>query len=400
LQNVLFCLISAPAPWNAEPIPLGAGSDFRQEHFQRKYSTFDKGKPFGMFKLQDYDYKLPVELIAQGPVAQRDQSRLLVLDRKIDRLTHRKFYEIYDLLSSSDLMVVNNTKVIPGRLLGHKETGGKIEVLIIDYAGGSRTKQHAGRFVCECLVKSSKSPKIGAFIYFDEGLKAEVVHRQDAVFTLEFVFSGDFEKLLYQIGNVPLPPYVKRNHGDLAVDDRISYQTVYASHKGAIAAPTAGLHFSKKLLEKIESKGIRIVAITLHVSYGTFLPVRVSDIRDHNIHSEWYHIPAETADVINRWKASGGRIVAVGTTCVRTLEYAADEKGNIAHGSGNCDLFIYPGYTLKAVDALLTNFHLPQSTLLMLVSAFAGREKVLRAYKAAIDKGYRFYSYGDAMLIV
>jgi S-adenosylmethionine:tRNA ribosyltransferase-isomerase len=186
----------------------------------------------------------------------------------------------------------------------------------------------------------------------------------------------------------------------MSVDDRKSYQTVYASHKGAIAAPTAGLHFSKKLLEKIESKGIRIVAITLHVSYGTFLPVRVSDIRDHNIHSEWYHIPAKTADVINRWKAVGGRIVTVGTTCVRTLEHAADEKGNIAHGSGSCDLFIYPGYKFKAVDALLTNFHLPRSTLLMLVAAFAGREKVLKAYKAAIDYRYRFYSYGDAMFII
>ncbi|MFC1825824.1 tRNA preQ1(34) S-adenosylmethionine ribosyltransferase-isomerase QueA [Thermodesulfobacteriota bacterium] len=353
-----------------------------------------------MFKLQDYDYKLPEELIAQGPAAQRDQSRLLVVDRNSDRLTPRKFYEIYDLLSSSDLMVVNNTKVIPGRLFGRKKTGGKVEVLIIDYAGADRTENDNGRFVCECLIKSSKSPKIGTSIYFDQGLTARVIHRQDAVFTLEFVFSGNFESLLYQIGNVPLPPYVKRSHGDLSVDDRISYQTVYASHKGAIAAPTAGLHFSKKLLEKIESKGIRIVAITLHVSYGTFLPVRVSDIRDHNIHSEWYHIPAKTADAINRWKASGGRIVAVGTTCVRTLEYAADERGNIAHGSGNCDIFIYPGYKFKAIDALLTNFHLPQSTLLMLVAAFAGRKKILKAYRAAIDKGYRFYSYGDAMYII
>jgi len=352
-----------------------------------------------MFKLQDYDYRLPEKLIAQKPTAQRDQSRLLVLDRKSERLSHRKFYDIYDLLSSSDLMVVNNTKVIPGRLFGHKETGGKAEVLIIDYAGVGSTKQHDGRFVYECLIKSSKSPKIGAFIYFDEGLKAQVIDRQDAVYTLKFFFNGDFESLLYQIGNVPLPPYVKRDYGDQSVDDRIAYQTVYADHKGAIAAPTAGLHFSKKLLEKIESKGIRIVAITLHVSYGTFLPVRVADIRDHNIHSEWYHIPAKTADVINRWKANGGRIVAVGTTCVRTLEYAADERGNIAHGSGNCDLFIYPGYKFKAIDALLTNFHLPQSTLLMLVAAFAGREKVIKAYREAIDNRYRFYSYGDAMFI-
>lgn len=352
-----------------------------------------------MFKLQDYDYKLPEELIAQKPVARRDQSRLLALDRQSDHLSHRNFYDIYDLLSSSDLIVVNNTKVIPGRLFGHKRTGGQVEVLIINYAGAERREHDNGRFICQCLVKSSKSPPIGASIYFDQGMTAEVVGRQDAVYTLIFVFSGDFESLLYQIGNVPLPPYVKRGHDDISIDDPIAYQTVYASHKGAVAAPTAGLHFTSELLEKIESKGVRIVGITLHVSYGTFLPVRVSDIRDHNIHSEWYHIPAKTADAINHWKANGGRIVAVGTTCVRTLEYAADDRGNLACGSGSCDLFIYPGYKFKIVDALITNFHLPRSTLLMLVAAFAGREKVLKAYKAAIDKGYRFYSYGDAMLI-
>jgi len=353
-----------------------------------------------VYSINNYDYKLPEELIAQKPVKERDQSRLLLLDRESERLSCHKFYEICDLVCPSDLLVVNDTRVIPGRLFGKKETGGQAEVLIIDYAAVSRTKQSEGNFVCECLIKSSKSPKIGASIYFDQGLKAEVINRNDALFTLKFLFSGDFENLLNQIGNTPLPPYVKRSHNHAEIDDRVSYQTVYASKKGAIAAPTAGLHFSKKLLEKIKAKGVTTVAITLHVSYGTFLPVRVSDIRDHIIHSEWYHISEKTADVINRWKKKGCRIVVVGTTCTRTLEYAADDRGNVASGSGSCDLFIYPGYKFKIVDALITNFHLPRSTLLMLVSAFAGREKVLNAYKAAINKGYRFYSYGDAMFIV
>lgn len=352
-----------------------------------------------MYSINDYDYKLPEERIAQQPVSQRDQARLLFLDRKSDHLSHHNFYEIYDFLSPSDVLVVNDTKVIPGRLFGKKETGGKAEVLILDYAGGIKAKQEAGRFVCDCLIKSSKSPKIGAPIYFDQGLKARVIDRKDSLFTLKFLFGGDFESLVDQIGDTPLPPYVKRGHNPPDIDDRISYQTVYASKKGAVAAPTAGLHFSKKLLEKIKAKGIRIVAVTLHVSYGTFLPVRVSDIRKHGIHSEWYHISEKTADVINRSKANGGRIVAVGTTCVRTLEYAADDQGNIVCGGGNCDLFIYPGYRFKIIDALITNFHLPRSTLLMLVSAFAGREKALSAYKTAIEKRYRFYSYGDAMFI-
>ena len=230
-------------------------------------------------------------------------------------------------------------------------------------------------------------------------MKAEVVDWQDGIYTVKFSYKGDFENHLYKIGNMPLPPYIKRDMNDNVCNDRISYQTVFALQKGAVAAPTAGLHFSEKLLEKLAKKGVRIVAITLHVGYGTFLPVRVSDIRGHKIHSERYFISKETADVINRAKTKGSRIVAVGTTCVRTLEYASDNNGNVIYGSGNCDLFIYPGHRFKVIDAMITNFHLPKSTLLMLVSAFAGREKVLNAYQAAINKGYRFFSYGDAMII-
>ncbi|MFH1992161.1 MAG: tRNA preQ1(34) S-adenosylmethionine ribosyltransferase-isomerase QueA, partial [Pseudomonadota bacterium] len=341
---------------------------------------------------------LPEELIAQRPAAQRDRSKLLYLHRQSGRRSHHQFYELYDLLSPSDTLVVNNTEVVPGRLFGNKDTGGKAEVLMLDYAGSCRAKTD-GEFVCRCLVRSSKRPRIGTSIYFDQGLTAEVIDLQDDIFSLKFSFSGDFERILYRIGNVPLPPYIKRTQDDGDFNDRIFYQTVYASQKGAIAAPTAGLHFSTKLLEKLSEKGIGIVAITLHVSYGTFLPVRVADIREHRMHSERYHIAKESADVINRMKASGSRIVAVGTTCVRTLEYAADDKGRVACGSGNCDLFIHPGYRFKVIDVMITNFHLPRSTLLMLVSAFAGRDRVLEAYKEAIQKGYRFYSYGDAMLI-
>jgi len=352
-----------------------------------------------MYSINDYNYDLPAKLIAQQPAAQRDRSRLLFLHQTSGRLSHHKFYEIYDLLSPSDTLVVNNTQVVPGRLFGRKETGGKAEVLILDYARGSKTGADGGRFVCECLIKTSKRPKIGSSIYFDQGLNAVVMERQGGIYTVQFSFSGDFEILLDRIGNVPLPPYIKRSQTDILDSDRKSYQTIYASKKGAVAAPTAGLHFTEGLLEKMKGKGVTIVAITLHVGYGTFLPVRTADIRNHGIHPEWYLIPEEAADVINRQKAKGSRIVAVGTTCVRALEFAADDAGRVAPGSGNCDLFIYPGYKFKVIDAMVTNFHLPRSTLLMLVCAFAGRDMVLHAYREAIDKKYRFYSYGDAMLI-
>jgi len=348
-----------------------------------------------MFSLNDYNYELPDDLIAQKPVDQRDRSNLLFLDKETGKRSHHKFYEIYDLLLPTDVLVLNDTRVIPARLLGKKNTGGKAEVFILDYPG-DRKNAAGDELVLRCLIKTSKRPKNGTPLIFDRGLQARVVDCQQGIYTVEFSCKDNFESLLDSIGHVPLPPYIKRNDNK---DDRTSYQTVYASQKGAVAAPTAGLHFSKTLLKKIAEKGIGIVTITLHVGYGTFLPVRVSDIRDHKIHSEWYSISKDTADAINRAKTKGRRIIAVGTTCVRALEYASDDQGNLAHGGGSCDLFIYPGYRFKVVDAMITNFHLPKSTLLMLVSAFAGRENILTAYRTAIDKKYRLFSYGDAMLI-
>ena len=350
-----------------------------------------------MFLLEDYNYNLPEELIAQNPVAQRDRSKLLFVDRKTRMLGHQRFYDICDLLTPSDVLVINNTAVIPARLVGKKETGGRAEVLILGYPDGGKDRIDTGEFICRCMIKTSKRPKDGATLFFDQGLTGKIVDFNDGIYRVKFLYNGRFETLLDRIGRIPLPPYIKRTEGK---DDRTFYQTVYASQKGAVAAPTAGLHFSESLLEKLRKKGVKVVAITLHVSYGTFLPVRVSDIRDHRIHSEWYFVGKQTADVINREKAKGNRIVAVGTTCVRTLEYASKQSGVVAHGSGNCDLFIYPGYGFKVVDAMITNFHLPKSTLMMLVSAFAGRETILMAYEAAIRERYRFFSYGDAMLIV
>jgi S-adenosylmethionine:tRNA ribosyltransferase-isomerase len=353
-----------------------------------------------MFSLLDYDFELPQDLISQAPARQRDRSRLLVLDRETGRTAHHQFCDLVDILLPSDVLVINNTEVIPGRLYGRKESGGKAEILILDYADGCRKKIDNGAFECACLVKASKRHRIGSMLLFDHELRAEVMDFQDGIYTLRFLSTGDFESLIYRIGDMPLPPYIKRDRGkEGPCNDRTSYQTVYASQKGAVAAPTAGLHFSEGLFEKLKSKGILTAEITLHVGYGTFLPVRVSDIRDHRMHSESFFIPAETADRINRARKEGRRIVAVGTTTVRTLEYASDTDGHLAAGRGNCDLFIYPGYKFKAVDAMITNFHLPKSTLLMLVSALAGRAGVLDAYQEAIRNKYRFYSYGDAMLI-
>lgn len=349
-----------------------------------------------MFSLSDYDYHLPEERIAQTPATRRDQSKLLVMDRKTGKMTHLRFYDIYDLVAPSDVLVINDTKVVPARLFGHKETGGKAEVLIIDFPGIGNNRPDRGECVCRCLIKTAKRPKPGATLFFGQNLKASILNFDDGIFTVRFLHRGNFEHILEQIGHVPLPPYIQRSDDK---KDRTAYQTVYAASKGAVAAPTAGLHFSKQLLDKLRKKGVTIVAITLHVGYGTFSPVRVSDIRDHRIHSEWYSISKDAADRINASKKAGHRIVAVGTTAVRTLEYACDENQMIAAGRGNCDLFIYPGYRFNIVDAMLTNFHLPKSTLLMLVSAFSTRENVLNAYQAALEKKYRFYSYGDAMLI-
>ena len=354
-----------------------------------------------MYALSDYHYELPAELIAQKPNAQRDQSNLLALNRQNGELSHHRFAALADFLNPGDVMIVNNTFVIPGKLEGRKESGGKVEVLICNFNGNGRPCARKEGSVYECLVKAAKPSKPGSSFYFDEGLSAEVIERRRGTYILEFYSEGDFESLLDRIGKMPLPPYIRR-HPDLAppCDDRVAYQTVYASEKGAIAAPTAGLHFTPVLLSNLKAKGVAVAQITLHVGYGTFLPVRSEDIRAHHMHSEAYSIPSRTADTINSARSAGHRVVAVGTTCVRTLEYASDSIGTVRAGKGCCDLFIYPGYLFKTVDAMITNFHLPQSTLLMLVSAFAGRENVLHAYQEAIKQKYRFYSYGDAMLII
>jgi len=353
-----------------------------------------------MFNLSDYHYELPPDLIAQQPVGQRDRSRLLGLDRQTGEITHAVFSAIGDYFNAGDVLVVNNTAVIPARLTGKKETGGRVEVLISDFAGGQKSNQNNGNFVCRCLVKSAKPSVPGTWFHFADDLKAEVLEAGYPDYRLKFYAEGDFETLLYRIGQVPLPPYIKRNsEGVSECDDRSAYQTVYASCKGAIAAPTAGLHFTDNLLNELRAGGVNVVELTLHVGYGTFLPVRVVDIRRHQMHAETFSISAPGAEAINSARANGKRVIAVGTTCVRTLEYASNSDGAVQAGSGNCDLFIYPGYRFKTVDAMITNFHLPQSTLLMLVSAFAGREQVLSAYREAIQRRYRFFSYGDAMFI-
>jgi len=353
-----------------------------------------------MYSLKDYHYDLPERLIAHRPLNQRDSSKLLLLNRNTDDVSHHRFNALEKLLLPNDVLVINNTKVIPGRLFGKKETGGKAVVLILNYAQGINREENSKGYIFKCLINSSKKPKIGSQIFFSHGLRAIVKKHMDGIYQLEFTGCSDFEKRLYQIGKVPLPPYIKRNTRHKLHDDSVSYQTVYASEKGAIAAPTAGLHFTPDLIQKIKLKGIKIVSITLHVGYGTFLPVRTQDIRKHKMHSEWYSISKKSANSINLAKKHGARVISVGTTCVRTLEHAFNKHGKILQGSGQCDLFVFPGYKFNVIDAMITNFHLPESTLLMLVSAFAGRERVLQAYKKAILNNYRFFSYGDSMLII
>ncbi len=360
------------------------------------------GKKLGkkiMYQVLDYDFTLPEKLIAQEPKNNRDQSKLLVLDKKSGKITHQSFFEIVELLSPSDLLVVNNTKVIPGRLFGHKETGGQVELLLLDYMEGMQNLENNGKFECPCLIKSSKHPQKGSWLYFDMDLKAEIIEFNEGIHLVRFWSTGHFETILETIGRVPFPPYIKRDNDLNAIDDRNTYQTVYAEEKGAIAAPTAGLHFSQQLIEKIKSKCIPIVEITLHVGYGTFLPLRVNDIRDHKMHPEKFYISKNAAATINQKKKEKGRIIAVGTTSVRTLEHATNKNGIVTDGPGQCDLFIYPGYQFQTVNSMITNFHLPKSSLIMLVSAFAGRSTILSAYQEAIQKNYRFFSYGDAMFI-
>ena len=385
-----------------------------------------------VYLLSDYDYTLPEALIAQVPARQRHQARLMLLERDGGRIFHHAFSDLPRLLRPGDLLVVNDTRVIPGRLIGTKETGGRVEVLLLHYPGVIRKEQmgsgeashfegpgfsgpmkargtrksealpsgSAGNLVFKCLAKASKPPRVGSKIHFAGGLRATVLGTAEGVYDLAFEFSGDFDELLDEIGQVPLPPYIKRNgQAPPAFDDHQAYQTVYAQKSGAVAAPTAGLHFSRQLLAQLKNRGIDVMAITLHVGYGTFLPVRVKDIRQHKIHPETYELTEAAASAINEARDAGRRIIAVGTTTVRVLEHVADASGRVYPGSGRCDLFIYPGFRYRVIHGLITNFHLPKSTLLMLVSAFAGRQFILDAYEEAIRRQYRFYSYGDAMLI-
>lgn len=339
--------------------------------------------------VKEYSFTLPDELIARYPANQRDGSRLMVLDRQTAARSEIAFSQIVEWLRPDDLLVLNDTKVIPARLFGQKETGGRIELFLVEPVGDACWR---------CLLRSSKRCRTGQSIRLAEGVTAEVVEQlgeQD--WLIRFHGSDDFESWLQRVGQMPIPPYLNRESEEL---DRVRYQTVYASESGAVAAPTAGLHFTQELLERIQEKGIRLARVTLHVGLGTFQPVRVERVQDHVIHRERYRLPSETAAAVAETRARGGRVIAVGTTACRTLEYAADNAGHLQAGHGEADIFIYPGYRFKVVDALLTNFHLPESTLLMLVSAFGGKEFILSAYEAAVNRQFRFYSYGDAMLIV
>lgn len=336
----------------------------------------------------DFDFYLPEELIAQDPLEDRSSSRLLVLNKETGEIQHKIFKDIIQYLNTGDCLVINNTKVIPARLIGEKEgTGAKVEVLLL-----KRQKDD----VWETLVKPGKKAKIGAKISFGGGLLVgEVVEVVDEGNRLiKFSYNGIFEEILDQLGQMPLPPYITHQ-----LEDKNRYQTVYAKYEGSAAAPTAGLHFTKELLKEIEEKGITIANVTLHVGLGTFRPVKVDNILEHHMHSEFYHIEQEEADKINNAKKNGGRVICVGTTSCRTVESAAGEDGFVRAGSGNTEIFIYPGYKFKVLDNLITNFHLPESTLIMLVSALAGREHVLNAYNIAVKERYRFFSFGDAMFI-
>lgn len=340
-------------------------------------------------KTSDFYYDLPQELIAQDPLEERSSSRLLVLDRKTGEREHRVFREIVDFLHPGDCLVVNNTKVIPARLMGVKEgTGAGIEVLLL-----KRCEDN----VWETLVKPGKKARPGVRISFGEGLLTgevlEVVEEGNR--RIRFTYEGIFEEILDRLGQMPLPPYITHQ-----LKDKNRYQTVYARHEGSAAAPTAGLHFTPELLEAIKEKGVKLAHVTLHVGLGTFRPVKVEDVAKHHMHSEFYMIEEEQARLINETKGVGGRVICVGTTSCRTLESAADEKGVLHAGSGWTDIFIYPGYGFKLMDALITNFHLPESTLLMLVSAFSGKEQVMAAYEEAVKERYRFFSFGDAMFVI
>lgn len=337
-------------------------------------------------KTKDFYYNLPKELIAQVPREKRTDSRLLVVDGQTGELCDGRFVDIIDLLEPGDLLVMNNTKVIPARFYGHKETGGQIEVLVERIINDHEIIAH---------LRASKSPKPQTHLFFEDNVQALVLDRQGEFFRIRFEGELNVVSVLEKIGKLPLPPYIEREEN---MADRDRYQTVYASERGAVAAPTAGLHFDESLLDTIRKKGVNIAYVTLHVGAGTFQPVRVSDIREHHMHKEWIQVPEKVVEQVQQTRNAGGRIIAVGTTAVRSLESAA-MTGQLEAFEGDTDIFIYPGYKFRVVDALITNFHLPESTLLMLVCAFGGYDNMMHAYQHAVDANYRFFSYGDAMFI-
>ncbi len=338
-------------------------------------------------KVSDFNYELPERLIAQHPYEKRDEARLMILDKENQEIEDKIFKDIIDYLKPGDCLVINNTKVIPARLYGKKDTGAHVEFLLLNRIEGD---------FWEVMVKPGNKLKPGTIVYFGDGiLKAEILEVLDGGNRkVKFEYKGIFNEILDQIGLMPLPPYIKEK-----LEKKESYQTVYAKYEGSAAAPTAGLHFTKDLLKKINDKGIDIANVTLHVGIGTFRPVKVENIEDHNMHSEHYYIKSEDAEKINKAKQNGNRVIAVGTTSCRVLESVADEKGLVRECEGDTNIFIYPGYKFKCIDALITNFHLPESTLIMLVSALAGKEFIMNAYKYAVTKEYHFFSFGDAMFI-
>lgn len=340
-----------------------------------------------LMRTHDFYYDLPPELIAQTPLERRDSSRLLVMRRADGSLEHRHFHDILDYLAPGDCLVLNNSRVLPARLLGRRASGGAVEVLLL---------RDTGNDTWECLTRPGRKTPVGTELSFGEGLLTATVAGagEEGNKLVQFHYQGIFLELLERLGKMPLPPYIKEE-----LRDQERYQTVYSKVNGSAAAPTAGLHFTPELLAAIEAKGVRLAWVTLHVGLGTFRPVKAEEIREHHMHSEFCMLSAETAALLNRTRAEGGRIVCVGTTSCRTIESFANEDGSFTEKSGWTDIFIFPGYRFKAMDALITNFHLPESTLIMLVSAFAGREQVLNAYRVAVEQRYRFFSFGDAMLI-
>lgn len=349
--------------------------------------------------LSYYNFHLPPELIAQEPVAERDGSRLLVMDRRSGKREHLHFRDIIRFLNPGDVLVVNDTRVVPARLFGKKRSGGRVECLILRFPLNPVDEE----FSTSCLIRTAGKIKIGERIVFGEDLEGEILPPSpNGTARVRFLFSGPFAEVLEKYGRVPLPPYIRRNREDGILDgrDKERYQTLYARNPGAVAAPTAGLHFSHALITALKQKGVKWVSLTLHVGYGTFAPIKTDRIEDHRMHAETFFLSDQAAKSIREQKNRGHKVIAVGTTVTRVLEYVAEKYGTLQGEAGECDLFIKPGFCFKVIDGLITNFHLPKTTLLLLVSAFAGRENILEAYKEAVEQRYRFYSYGDAMFIL